>query len=689
MKDSANEGATLPVIVEQPALIPTGCPRFFALIIGINFYAYTNVINTNLAGAVPDAKAIRNYIMTVLGVPDSQIEFLSDMQATRAAIVQGIDGFRTNPRIKQGDSIFIYYAGHGALSPAPDDWIVNDPERKVQFVLPHDVGGKDEHGEEIFGIPDRTIGALLEGIAKEKGDNITVIFDCCFSGSGTRGYNIASAYRDRGVHVGAPPPHLDREIWAPSTRGAFVAEGFQFAGLRSHVLLAACGSHERARESDVAGFFTKALLETLQRVGAGKITYSELMKRIPDISGQSPQCEGVNVDRILFGGVAASQGNVAYRVMKKEGRFVLAAGSAQGITVGAEFALYKDTSTFAPTASLGTLIAEEPRPFETTLGLRPGAIAINNLDKEGVAVQIRAGAVEDLRIHLQLDEKMLPIFDAVLRYMQTAVGGRRFRIVEKEEKADFAITLDGEREVAFDNLDPIVAQYGCSHIPESVPLSPEAVMPVIHAAAHYQWHLNRKMDGDTDVLSGRVTVEFTELERSGFDGRRLVESWAPFGPNLVQGDIIDLMIDHQAHKRYGMKITNHSAVSLYPYLFFFDGSSLSITSYFQPPISTRGGTVDPPLPGNPGESVENDRSITIGYGESGAVAYSYSVPNGKDIDIGFLKLFLSTEHIDLSHVPQMSPFRRLRVAEEAKPQSYSGWGSRLITVIQRRAKRGP
>ena len=41
---------------------------------------------------------------------------------------------------------------------------------KVQMILPQNYSA--EEGSEVYGIPDRTIGALLNDLAKEKGDNI-------------------------------------------------------------------------------------------------------------------------------------------------------------------------------------------------------------------------------------------------------------------------------------------------------------------------------------------------------------------------------------------------------------------------------------------------------------------------------------------------------------------------------------
>lgn len=76
------------------------------------------------------------------------------------------------------------------------------------------------------------------------------------------------------------PPGLDKPIWAGS-RGMATAPGFQKSGLLSHVLLSACGAEENAKEFQGRGYFTKSLLDTLEVVGADKVTYAELIRRIP------------------------------------------------------------------------------------------------------------------------------------------------------------------------------------------------------------------------------------------------------------------------------------------------------------------------------------------------------------------------------------------------------------------------
>ncbi|PVF95454.1 hypothetical protein CPB86DRAFT_711227, partial [Serendipita vermifera] len=146
----------------------------FALIIGIDKYLNSRY---QLCGAVNDARDMVHYLKTNL--PSSTIRSLYNQHATRRSIIRELDNLITNTRIKHQDPILIFYAGHGAEAIPPASW--NTQGQKVQMIIPHDYD--DNHNV----ITDQGFATLLQELASAKGDNITVIFDCCHSGSMTRG----------------------------------------------------------------------------------------------------------------------------------------------------------------------------------------------------------------------------------------------------------------------------------------------------------------------------------------------------------------------------------------------------------------------------------------------------------------------------------------------------------------------
>jgi hypothetical protein len=185
-------------------------PQLFALIIGINKYQRNH---RTLRGAVRDGKAFKTYLMNRLCVPESHIISLFDHYATRTKIIEGFRKLRDNKDIKEGDPIFIFYAGHGSQKPANPDWVIEsrsvqmegrnvwmedsnvqmeDPDaqmedpnvqmksrkvRMMEVILPHDCDAvNEEYPKGVEPIPDHTIGILIDEIAAEKGDNIVSTF---------------------------------------------------------------------------------------------------------------------------------------------------------------------------------------------------------------------------------------------------------------------------------------------------------------------------------------------------------------------------------------------------------------------------------------------------------------------------------------------------------------------------------
>jgi hypothetical protein len=114
-----------------------------------------------------------------------------------------------------------------------------------------------------------------------------VIFDSCHSGSGTRS---GSDTRVRGgPYEGEIPDNLDDDIVLPRTRGARVPDKFRHHGLQSHILLAACASHELAHENRNSGAFTAALLKALKGVDTAELTYEGLIERMDKLKTYVPR----------------------------------------------------------------------------------------------------------------------------------------------------------------------------------------------------------------------------------------------------------------------------------------------------------------------------------------------------------------------------------------------------------------
>ena len=79
--------------------------------------------------------------------------------------------------------------------------------------------------------------------------------------------------------------------------------------------------------------------------------------------------------------------------------------------------------------------------------------------------------------------------------------------------------------------------------------------------------------------------------------------------------------------------------------------------------------------------------LCVGYGPEGWRTLTYNIRKGQDLDVGFLKIYLSTQPVDLSGIQQQSAFLANRSAGEWHPEPQSLWDTVLIPIIQRRNPR--
>ncbi|KAJ7794706.1 hypothetical protein B0H14DRAFT_2392344 [Mycena olivaceomarginata] len=146
--------------------------------------------------------------------PPSAVRALTNSNATRSAIITAFkEHLIYNSDISPGDTIIIYYAGHGGRVRAPADW--RAPSGMVETLCP-----ADQACGVVPGIPDVTINALLSSLAQKKGTNITFVCDSCHSGGVTRNSEDDQNFVRRGITVDILDKDLDSQIRQRSTNEA-------------------------------------------------------------------------------------------------------------------------------------------------------------------------------------------------------------------------------------------------------------------------------------------------------------------------------------------------------------------------------------------------------------------------------------------------------------------------------------
>ncbi|KAL5639795.1 hypothetical protein ACGC1H_006391 [Rhizoctonia solani] len=674
--------------------------KLHALVIGIN--AYPNI--SKLQGAVADADEIAHFLTSESGlkVPPNQIINLRDETATRQNIIDSIKSLQINPSIDHGDPILIYYAGHGGQRNSTDEWKEAKGAHQVQVIFPYDYDVKtDDSSDPIECIPDRTIAALLNGLSEVKGDNITVIFDSCHSASGTR--NPAKPKpgvidrRKRSAEVKRDIPwSIDSDILNPELGIAPPPkkDEIRYTGLplcinqTSHVHLAACGSQEVAWEEDGRGVFTVALLKTIRAKGVDKITYQNLIRELAALAGrggQSPHCYGTHKGRILFhsGVPPSSVGMIPVNFEEETKKIVLQVGAISGVTTGSIWEIYDSD---LENVLLGTFRAESPHISTTVLlpeetgGESSYLTHMERAKSENArtrtyARQFRAGVIAALRVYFTptAKERIFPkdeVEQSIFHPVGTGVHG--YVVHPTEDGAVIVVDLCSEQEVSFRLCDPQAEHYGVATLEKRVGVEKNAVDEVLFEAAKWKWHLERK-NTDSAETGDLVTME---LMRMGVKtGKRRRMCLAHERKSVGSAGIADFEVKRQ--DLYGIKLTSRVNRPLYVRMFYFDTSDFSISDMFGHQVG------NDPVIGSQG-------TFIIGDNAEGGTPLQFSLHPNEKLDLGYMKVFWSTEPLELEELAQkLTPkkttrkWTRLFVGASHNTDQPIDWGTALLTLVQR------
>ncbi|KAG6908030.1 hypothetical protein DXG01_006449 [Tephrocybe rancida] len=669
--DYPQQFASEPDSASKVAIINSATPSLFALIIGIGKYRHSEV--PDLDGAVNDADEVEKFLISVVSVSKDRIVNLRNEEATRADILNALRSLAHHAAINAKDPILIYFSGHGAEAPPPFSRLeTSSPNGKIQMLVPHDFDPQRSEGGDGQGIFDITLSRMLGDIALNKSDNITVIFDCCHSGSGTRKNSSDDSLAVRGIELPSSYSIPD-DVFESETRGLSVHEST--ASSSSHVLLAACKQGQLAMERQGRGVFTSALLTLLEMQGVDRLTYAEVITHLPDLPLQNPQCEGANQHRILFDSRVQSRHLLLYRIQKtanKRNEYTLQAGEAHGVTEGAVFAVYRNKTRANP---LGSVVVQHAAQFTSHCSV-VGRIPFRH--EPTYAFQARIGARQALRLYIEPNCVFRNLRKRIGEEMQSKTSKQSFHIVDNEhDHPDLVLRTEGGL-VQFEIKDTACCLYGLTRMPFKDVRADDNnhLFSILCGADDFYWYLRRS--NKEGSLTEKVHVECLELEHSGLLTDDLEDIFAPKrnGLNLVVDNTVFITIDDDDDdlRVYGFRITNKSDDPLYAALFYFDASDLSIAPYYLPPTAAN-DQIDFSLPAN--------GSLTIGFGDSGWSARTYYLRENQSVDVGFLKLYVSTKYVDYSSIVQNTPFHRHR-AGPVPPKSKELWDALVIPIIQQK-----
>lgn len=155
----------------------------YAIVVGIEQYQQKL---TSADFATHDAEIMGQYLTKALGYAEENVVVLLNDRATRTGVEKYVEGWLPD-HVEPGDTVFIYFSGHGAPN----------PKTGKAYLVPYD--GDPAFLEQTGYLLDRLYDRLATLPAKE----VIVMLDSCFSGAGGRSV-IAKGMRPMGLSVENP-----------------------------------------------------------------------------------------------------------------------------------------------------------------------------------------------------------------------------------------------------------------------------------------------------------------------------------------------------------------------------------------------------------------------------------------------------------------------------------------------------
>lgn len=305
-------------------------PTVYALLIAINDYP---IPSHRLRGCVNDAEALADYLEQAHG-DGLQLKKLYDKDASRRGI---IEGFRHFDAARDGDICLLYYSGHGSQASAPPELLHLEPDGTVETIVCWDSrirGGRD--------LLDKELGYLIWKAQRNKQVHFTALFDCCHSGTNTRGdLYVRARMAERSVETYTLKELVGQEEYQRDAPAAGAQAGRVTPPRAAHLHLAAARANETAKEKQIQsvsrGVFTYHLLQLLSR--DGNLTYQELVESLRprianEVSQQTPQLEGApDAKNTPFLGTQGLPPRAAYTLTyaSEASSWQLAAGQLHGL----------------------------------------------------------------------------------------------------------------------------------------------------------------------------------------------------------------------------------------------------------------------------------------------------------------------------------------------------------------------
>jgi len=238
-------------------------------VVGIEMYKETYPVDY----AETSAKDFELAARKTLGVPSANVVSLYNESATTGLIKDRLTVLLD--RMKEGDSLYFYYCGHGVPSRDP---FGSSSESFESYILPF-----ERIPNFIYQEPDFRISSIFNALAQSKAAKVFVFMDACFSGTSEYGSMFPKASLAPALLV-AKAPSFDQQkmVIMSASQASQTARGYQDKGHRLFTY-----------------FLVKGLLDNAEKAATGKDLFDSFATQVRNVSysagdsfPQDPQITG-------------------------------------------------------------------------------------------------------------------------------------------------------------------------------------------------------------------------------------------------------------------------------------------------------------------------------------------------------------------------------------------------------------
>lgn len=622
-------------------------PTLHAIIIGINDYP-----RRPLKGCINDANQIQQTLQDfcVHHNLTFNLKVLLNADATRKGITDAYAHFQ---QARAGDICVVYYSGHGYRIAADSRlWVDGDSFHEAIYTFDADSGGR--------GLANKELAYLLWKNTQHV-DNLHLVefFDCCNSGGITRAVGgDDTAVRTVPSEIRVLPQNEYLGVSQYHNNNGRLA-----APVARRIQLAASTGKETAKElhinGQVKGAFTTALCATL-RENNFSISYHDLLERSSakvknSISAirkqygeQTPQLDAERVERglqALTGGSMSQAEKFGLWFSADDKMWRFEAGEIQNVSNNSEIFI------------------------EETGNIVNIGRALSNYSLLSLPTQYDKSKHYNAKVHAAFGKKIIVAFstqvvDTQRKIFQAAYAkkyenssSRFFELIEQEQFANFLIHYDGQNYYLTTRGDwytPLFLRCGA----DSLEVFFEATEKVA------KWFVVKDLDNKYSAITDKdISIEITRY--TPLDGyvRSQKKRWQ-------QGDVESCLFENingiEKRPALGVNIQNNGNQDLWISALWLCADFAIEDNYIaaNKELVAAGDSVR--LTISDAQSSDNQRTEKV------FIAFSNQLKKQKVLDATeFIKIFVSTDDIDVSSYVQTAPEVDLQRSRGGAAQSES------------------